>query len=141
MAYHGKPITTEYQILIKMNGSWVSCMKGIVLTVRTEKSIKNTHKITDMGKQEKANKQTNSLQYDDRTIKWEERCAQILVGKTIKSVRYQYTCEMKDMGWSKKSLIIFFTDGSFIFPSSDDEGNNAGAIFTSFEGIEGIPTL
>lgn len=94
-----------------------------------------------MGNLEKANKQTNSLQYDDRTIKWEERCAQILVGKTIKSVRYQYTCEMKDMGWSKKSLIIFFTDGSYIFPSSDDEGNNAGAIFTSFKGIEGIPTL
>lgn len=83
----------------------------------------------------------NSSQLNDVTKTWEERCAQILVGKTIKSVRYQYTCEMKDMGWSKKSLIIFFTDGSYIFPSSDDEGNNAGALFTSIKGFEGIPTL
>jgi hypothetical protein len=73
--------------------------------------------------------------------RWEHRCSASLVGKTIKSVRYQYTCEMKDMGWSKKSLVIFFTDGSYIFPSSDDEGNNAGTLFTSIKGLEGIPTL
>jgi hypothetical protein len=73
--------------------------------------------------------------------KWEDRCSAILVGKTIKYVRYQYTTEMKDMGWSKKSLIIFFTDGSYIFPAMDDEANNAGAILTSFKGLEGIPTI
>ena len=94
-----------------------------------------------MGKLEKSKKQTTELQYNNITIKWEEKCAELLVGKTIKSVRYLFTCEMKDLGWSKKSLVIFFTDGSYLFPSSDDEGNNAGALFTSFEGAEGIPTL
>jgi hypothetical protein len=77
----------------------------------------------------------------ETTKKWEDRCSAKLVGKTIKSVRYLLTCEMKDLGWSKKSLVIYFTDGSYLFPSSDDEGNNAGALFTSFEGIEGIPTI
>jgi hypothetical protein len=75
------------------------------------------------------------------TKRWEDRCSAKLVGKTIKSVRYQFTCEMKDMGWSKKSLVIFFSDGSYMFPSSDDEGNNAGALLTSFKGLEGIPTI
>jgi hypothetical protein len=75
------------------------------------------------------------------TKRWENKCSAFLVGKTIKYVRYQYTCEIKDLGWSKKSLVIFFSDGSYLFPSSDDEGNNAGALFTSFEGIEGIPTI
>jgi hypothetical protein len=75
------------------------------------------------------------------TKSWEDRCSAFLVGKTIKFVRYQYACEKKDMGWSKKSLVIFFTDGSYIFSSSDDEGNNAGAFFTSIKGLEGIPTI
>ena len=75
------------------------------------------------------------------TKRWEDRCSAVLVGKTIKYVRYQYTCEIKDLGWSKKSLVIFFTDGSYLFPSSDDEGNNGGSLFTSIKGIEGIPTI
>ena len=85
--------------------------------------------------------QTNSSSYDDISKKWEKKCSAVLVGKTIKYVRYLNTCEMKDMGWSKKSLVIFFSDGSYIFPSSDDEGNNAGAFFTSFKDLEGIPTI
>lgn len=72
--------------------------------------------------------------------KWEDKCSKILVGKTIKSVRYLYTSEMKDMGWSKKALVLFFEDG-YIYASSDDEGNNAGAYFCSFKDLEGIPTI
>ncbi|MEI6297104.1 MAG: hypothetical protein WCO84_05715 [bacterium] len=75
------------------------------------------------------------------TKRWEDRCSAKLVGKTIKYVRYQYTCEKQDLGWSKKALVIFFEDGSYLFPSSDDEGNNAGSLFTSIEGLEGIPAI
>lgn len=90
---------------------------------------------------EKKTNQSQIVASMEITKKWEDRCSKMLVGKTIKYVRYMNTCEKQDLGWSKKSLVIFFTDGSFIFPSSDDEGNNAGALFTSFEGIEGIPTI
>lgn len=90
---------------------------------------------------EKSIRQTKSLHFDAITIKWEEKCSHILVGKTIKSVRYLYTVEKKDMCWFKKSLVIFFMDGSFIFPSTDNEGNDAGAYFTSIKGMEVIPTL
>ena len=91
-----------------------------------------------MGNLEKSNRQTK---YDDITIKWEERCSALLVGKTIKSVRYLYTVEKKDMGWFKKSLVILFTDGSYIYPSTDNEGNDAGAYFTSIKNMDVIPTL
>jgi hypothetical protein len=33
------------------------------------------------------------------------------------------------LGWSSRSIVIHFTDGTVIFPSADDEGNNAGALF------------
>jgi len=73
--------------------------------------------------------------------KWTKECSKNLVGKTIKSVRYMTDKEMNDLGWYSKSLVIIFTDGSYIFPSSDDEGNNAGALFTSFKDLDTIPTI
>jgi hypothetical protein len=90
---------------------------------------------------EKSNRQTNVSQQDEITKKWEDRFSIVLVGKTIKSVRYLYTVEKRDMGWFKKSLVIFFTDGSFIFPSSNNEGNDTGAYFTLIKDMEVIPTL
>jgi hypothetical protein len=94
-----------------------------------------------MGSHKKSTRQTNSLHLEDPAIQLGERCSQILVGKTINSVRYLYTAEMKNMGWFKKSLVIFFTDGSFIYASADNEGNDAGAYFTSIKGMEVIPTI
>ena len=31
------------------------------------------------------------------------------------------------MGWYKRPLIIFFTDGSYLMLQNDDEGNDGGA--------------
>ena len=96
---------------------------------------------TLMKHREKINKQPNASSIDTITKRWEDRCSAKLVGKTIKYVRYQFTCEMKDMGWSKKSLVIFFTDGSYMYPVGDEEGNFPGVLYTSFKGLEGIPTI
>ena len=52
-----------------------------------------------------------------------------LVGKEVKRVRYLSESEAEDMGWYKRPLIIEFTDGTLIFPSMDDEGNDGGALF------------
>ncbi len=59
--------------------------------------------------------------------------APLLVGKTIKSVRYMTDAEVKNSMWYAAALIIEFTDGSWIVPMADDEGNNAGAIWTSLD--------
>jgi hypothetical protein len=52
-----------------------------------------------------------------------------LVGKTIKAVSYLSKKEAKALGWYSRSIVIEFTDGSLAFPSRDDEGNDAGALF------------
>lgn len=74
-------------------------------------------------------------------LKWEQDCSKHLKGKTIKTVRYLNDEELEQFGWDRRSLVIFFTDGSYITPSADDEGNDAGALFTSFEGLEVIPVI
>jgi len=75
------------------------------------------------------------------TKKWNDKCTKGLMGKTIAYVRYMTEKEKEDHGWYKSPLIIFFTDKSYIYSSSDDEGNDGGAMFTSIKGLETIPTI
>jgi hypothetical protein len=58
-----------------------------------------------------------------------------LTGKTIATVRYMSEAECEKLMWHSRPLLIRFTDGSYIIPQSDDEGNDGGAIY--YEGDTG----
>ena len=54
---------------------------------------------------------------------------QELVGKTIASIRWMEPFELDMFGWGEdEGVIIFFTDGSWLVPTSDPEGNGTGFI-------------
>lgn len=78
---------------------------------------------------------------DKTTLKWEKEIAPHLVGKTIAKIEYLTKKEGEEMGWYQLPLAIVFTDGSWIFPMADDEGNNGGALATSMKGMETIPVM
>jgi len=81
-------------------------------------------------------------QYQKEIVKtWTDKAKDFLVGKTILSVRYMNDKEMENLMWSKKPIIIKFTDGSYIIPQRDDEGNDGGALFTSDDDIDVIPVI
>jgi hypothetical protein len=48
---------------------------------------------------------------------------------------------LQGLGWSRSTVVIFFRDGTYIFPSRDDEGNDAGALFTSSETTRVLPVI
>ena len=73
--------------------------------------------------------------------KWEKEISKFLVGKTIKKIEYLTEQEAESMGWNQIPLVIIFTDGSYIFPMADDEGNNGGAIATSSKELPTIPVM
>lgn len=52
-----------------------------------------------------------------------------LVGKKIIEVDNLTDEELKELGWYNRSVIIILNDGSALFVSKDDEGNDAGALF------------
>jgi hypothetical protein len=52
----------------------------------------------------------------------------VLKGKKIVKVDYMYDKDLEALGWYHKALVIFLDDGTLIFPTTDDEGNDAGAI-------------
>ena len=55
------------------------------------------------------------------------KMSKMLKGRKIDSCRYMTIEEADDMGWYKRPLVIFFTDGSYLMLQQDDEGNDGGA--------------
>jgi hypothetical protein len=78
---------------------------------------------------------------DKTTDRWEKKISSELVGKTIAKIEYLSPKEGEEMMWYKLPLAITFTDGSWIFPMADDEGNDGGSLATSIEGLETIPVM
>lgn len=70
---------------------------------------------------------------------WNKR-AKSLVGKTIKECRYMTDKEVDDFGFYKKPVVILFTDGTYIIPMMDDEGNDGGSIYGSDDSLN-LPTI
>jgi len=69
----------------------------------------------------------NTQTFDVRK-RWIDLANKTLVGKTIAEVRYLTDEEMKGMAWYCNPPVIIFTDGSYILPMRDDEGNDGGAM-------------
>jgi hypothetical protein len=64
-----------------------------------------------------------------------------LIGKKIVRVRYMDAKEVKDNEWYKSGIVLVLNDGNIIYPIANNEGNDAGAMGTSFEGMETIGTF
>jgi len=52
-----------------------------------------------------------------------------MVGLKIREIRVQTKAEMEYEGWDMPATVIVLEDGTLIYPSQDEEGNNAGALF------------
>ncbi len=60
---------------------------------------------------------------------WTKVAKDRLEGRTIVDVRYLSKKETENMGWYQRPVVMQLDDGSMIFPSQDDEGNDAGTLF------------
>lgn len=72
---------------------------------------------------------------------WGDKVAKELVGKTIVAVRYLTDEEREDLDWYNRSIVLQLSDGTLIWPSQDDEGNGAGALFTTIESLPTVPVI
>lgn len=75
--------------------------------------------------------------------KWNKKAADLLVGRTIKAASYMTAEEQEDSGYYKKALVIQLDNGMLLWPSRDDEGNDAGAIhyITKDKGFDILPVM
>ena len=85
--------------------------------------------------------------------KWTNLITNLLVGREIIDVGYMTDEEIGESGWSCKAICLCLRDvrpvnnkgerrpDVWIYPSMDDEGNNAGALFTTDEDLPVIPVI
>ena len=72
---------------------------------------------------------------------WTDLVAEHLVGKKITKVEYLPEEEMKDAMWHKRPIAIQLDGGHWLVPMMDDEGNDGGAMSTTFKDLGTIPVI
>lgn len=59
---------------------------------------------------------------------WNKKAESVLLGRKIVNVRYMLDEELEATGFYNRCIVIQLDDGTLLYPSADDEGNDAGAI-------------
>ena len=78
----------------------------------------------------------------DKNKYWQDLVNKHLVGKYITKVQWLNPKDTKKLlGWDYQPCEIHLNDGTIITPSADDEGNNAGALFTNIQALPCCPVF
>ena len=79
----------------------------------------------------------------DIKTRWQKKAEKVLLGRKIVAVDFLNSKETEELGWFNSCVLITLDDGTVIYPSRDDEGNDAGAIHYVKEGDKDyiIPTI
>ena len=64
---------------------------------------------------------------------WTDLVAKNLVGRKITKVEYIPKEEAEDSMWYKRPIAIQLDGGHWLVPMQDDEGNDGGAMYTTFK--------
>ena len=72
---------------------------------------------------------------------WHEIANKHLLGRRITKVEFLSKEECEEMGWSNQPIAIQLNHKYWLIPMMDDEGNDGGAISTTFKDLPTIPVL
>jgi len=78
---------------------------------------------------------------DNIEKRWTKIAKNQLLGRKIVNVRYLSKEEAETLGWYNRCVVIQLDDGNLVFPSADDEGNNAGSLFTNNKTDSVLPVI
>ena len=69
------------------------------------------------------------------------KAGEALTGQTIVGCRYLTKAEADETKRGYRTFALFLENGTVIYPSSDDEGIEAGALYTTHDDLPIIPAL
>jgi len=72
---------------------------------------------------------------------WTKKIKTHLVGRKIVDVEYMTSKEAEKSGWYSRPICLLLDNGHWLVPMQDDEGNNGGAISTTFKLMSTIPVF
>ena len=72
---------------------------------------------------------------------WIRIAKDTLVGREIVGVRYASDDETGALGWTRRALVVMLDNGHLVWAAADEEGNDAGALFTTSADAPKFPAL
>lgn len=75
--------------------------------------------------------ESETVEIENPESYWTKVAQDTLVGRRIVAARYLSEIEAKRLGWHNRSVVFELDNGNLVWPSMDDEGNGAGAMFTT----------
>ena len=72
---------------------------------------------------------------------WAKVASSVLLNRKIVGVRYLDKEEANKLGWYGRSVILELDNGHLVWASRDDEGNDAGALFTTNSKAPTLPVI
>ena len=81
--------------------------------------------------------------FNGKTVEqyWTDLISKNLVGRKITKVEYIPRDEAEENMWHKRPISIELDSGDWLTPIMDDEGNDGGAISTTFGKLGTIPVI
>ena len=61
--------------------------------------------------------------------RWKREAERRLLGRRIAGVRWMTAAEQESCDWQHAAVVLLLDNGVAIWPSADDEGNDAGALY------------
>jgi hypothetical protein len=86
-------------------------------------------------------KKLDEMNNEELSNSWKTRIEKYLKGRTIVKIEYCSEEEMEHQGWHNQPIQILLDNGTWLTPTSDDEGNNGGAIHTNIKELPIIPVI
>ena len=86
-------------------------------------------------------KKLNEMTENELTLFWQKKIEKHLLGKSIIKIENMSEKDSKEQGWHKRPIQLLLNNGVWLTMTSDDEGNNGGAIHTNIKELPIIPVI
>ena len=86
-------------------------------------------------------KKLNQMTNEELAYSWQKRIEKHLLGKSIIKVEYMSEKDSEEQGFDCRPIQLLLNNGIWLTITSDDEGNDGGAIHTNIKELPIIPVI
>ena len=81
------------------------------------------------------------IKKEELAYSWQKRIEKHLLGKSIIKVEYMSEKDSEEQGFDCRPIQLLLNNGIWLTITSDDEGNDGGAIHTNIKELPIIPVI
>ena len=86
-------------------------------------------------------KKLNEMTENELALSWQKIIEKYLLGKSIIKIEYMSEKDSEEQGFDCRPIQLLLNNGIWLTITSDDEGNDGGAIHTNIKELPIIPVI